>query len=53
MEERGRLTFERALSLGPEGFDALFAGSAVRRAGWERFRVSAERAARNAIEERR
>jgi epoxyqueuosine reductase len=53
MEERGRLTFERALSLGPEGFDALFAGSAVRRAGWERFRVSAERAARNASEERR
>lgn len=41
------LTLEAAAALGPEGFDRLFEGTAVRRAGWERFRRSVDRALRN------
>lgn len=41
------LTLAEARSLGKERFERVFEGTAVRRAGWERFRKSAERAIRN------
>ncbi|MFH1679666.1 MAG: tRNA epoxyqueuosine(34) reductase QueG [Candidatus Eisenbacteria bacterium] len=41
------LTLRKALTLGREGFDRLFEGTPVRRAGWERFRGSVSRAIDN------
>ncbi|RPJ49070.1 MAG: tRNA epoxyqueuosine(34) reductase QueG [Candidatus Latescibacterota bacterium] len=43
---------EEALQLGRERFDARFEGSPLRRAGWERFRGSVERAIANRDPER-
>jgi len=41
------LTLERARTLGRAGFERMFRGTPVLRAGWERFRESVERAIRN------
>ncbi|MBM3321628.1 MAG: tRNA epoxyqueuosine(34) reductase QueG [Candidatus Eisenbacteria bacterium] len=46
-EEIRTLTLPKALALGRERFERLFEGSPVRRAGWDRFRGSAQRAIEN------
>lgn len=45
--EVARLSLEEAFDLDEDGFDRLFRGSAVRRAGWKRFHRSVARAIRN------